>query len=145
MKPCKRSIIIAAGALLLPYLPVGASDSRADETKGTTIVKQLLTEDLAGIPGKEAVMLTVEYLPGGASLPHRHDANVFVYVLDGSIVTQVDGQDAKTLSAGQTFHESPGDIHRKSANASATQPAKFLAFIVKDKGKPISRPVAGGP
>jgi quercetin dioxygenase-like cupin family protein len=126
-------------------LPFGASDSRADEAKGTTIVKQLLTEDLAGIPGKEAVMLTVEYLPGGASLPHRHDANVFVYVLEGSIVTQVDGQDAKTLSAGQTFHESPGDIHRKSANASATQPAKFLAFIVKDKGKPISRPVAGGP
>lgn len=145
MKPCKRSTIIAAGALLLPYLAVGAGDSRADETKGTTIVKQLLTEDLAGIPGKEAVMLTVEYLPGGASLPHRHDANVFVYVLEGSIVTQVDGQDAKTLSAGQTFRESPGDIHRKSANASATQPAKFLAFIVKDKGKPISRPVAGGP
>ena len=77
----------------------------------------------------------------GASLPHRHDADVFVYVLEGSIVMQVDGQEPQTLKPGDTFHETPGDVHRKSANASATQPAKFVVFMVKDKGKPATRPL----
>ena len=101
----------------------------------------LLTRDLAGIPGKEAVMLTVEMGPGQASKPHRHDADVFVYVLEGSIVMQAQGQEAKTLKAGETFHENPSDVHLVSANASKTQPAKFLVFMVKDKGKPATRPV----
>jgi len=105
------------------------------------IVKPLLTQDLTGIPGKEVTMLTVEYLPGGASLPHRHDADVFVYVLEGSIITQVDGKEPVTLKAGEIFRESPADVHRQSANASKTLPAKFLVFMVKDKGKPASRPV----
>lgn len=113
----------------------------ADETKPTAKVTPLTTKDLTGSPGKEAVMLTVEYPPGGASLPHRHDAHVFVYVLEGSLVMQVDGQEPVTLKAGETFYESPGDVHRQSANASTTAPAKFLVFFVKDKGKPASRPV----
>jgi quercetin dioxygenase-like cupin family protein len=87
-------------------------------------------------------MLTVEYPPGGASKAHRHDADVFVYVLEGSVIMQVDGQQPVTLTSGQTFHESPTDIHRTSANASKTAPAKFLVFIVKDKGKPVTTPVA---
>jgi quercetin dioxygenase-like cupin family protein len=101
----------------------------------------LLTRDLPDMPGKEVVMLTVSYLPGGASLPHRHDAEVFVYVLEGSVVMQVDGQPAQTLGVGQTFHEGPADVHRQSANASATQPAKLLVFMIKDKNKPITNPV----
>jgi quercetin dioxygenase-like cupin family protein len=121
---------------------IGAGTSLAADVPSAAVVKPLLTESLAGIPGKEALMLTVEYLPGGASLPHRHDADVFVYVLEGSLIMQVDGQQPVTLHAGQTFHERPSDIHRKSANASATEPAKFLVFIVKDKNKPVSTPVS---
>jgi quercetin dioxygenase-like cupin family protein len=86
-------------------------------------------------------MLTVEYPPGGSSAAHRHDADVFVYVLEGSVVMQVDGQQPVTLTPGQTFHEKPTDIHRTSANASKTAPAKFLVFIVKDKGKATTTPV----
>ena len=109
------------------------------------VVKPLLQQDLPGIPGKEVVMVTVEYLPGGASMPHRHDAEVFVYVLEGSLLMQVDGKEPVTLGPGQTFHESPQDVHRQSANASKTAPAKFVVFILKDKGKPTTVPVAAKP
>ena len=129
--------------LMLGVLATVAIDgaTAADAAEPATVTP-LMTKDLVGVPGKEVVMLTVGYVPGGESLPHRHDAQVFVYVLEGSIVTQVDGQPAVTLKAGETFYESPTDVHRKSANASTTQPAKFLVFFVKDKGKPASRPVS---
>lgn len=130
----------AAGALATLLLLAGADPMRADEVTTTAIVTPLMAKDLTGTPDKEAVMLTVEYLPGGASLAHRHDAHVFVYVLEGSLLMQVDGHDPVTLKPGETFYESPQDVHRQSANASATEPAKFLVFMVKDKGKPASRP-----
>lgn len=102
----------------------------------------LMTHDLAGIPGKEAVVLTVEVGPGEASKPHRHDANVFVYMLEGSLIMQVKGGAAVTLHPGDTYYENPKDIHTVSQNASKTEPARFLVFIVKDKGAPVTRPVA---
>jgi quercetin dioxygenase-like cupin family protein len=102
----------------------------------------LMTRDLAGIPGKEALVLTVNYGPGESSPPHRHDANVFVYVLEGTVTMQVKGGPAVTLHPGQTYYESPSDIHSVSQNASKTAPAKLLVFIVKDKGAPLTRPVA---
>jgi len=100
----------------------------------------LLAKDLTGIPGKEATMTTVEYPPGGSSAEHRHNAHVFVYVLEGSVVMQVKGGKEVTLGPGQTFYESPDDVHTVSRNASATQPAKFLVFFVKDKGAPATVP-----
>jgi quercetin dioxygenase-like cupin family protein len=102
------------------------------------IVKQLMTRDLAGSAGKEVLMITVEYLAGGASLPHRHNAQVFVYVLDGKVRMQVQGSAAVTLGPGGTFYEGPDDIHTISANASQTQSARILVFIIKDKGAPVS-------
>jgi quercetin dioxygenase-like cupin family protein len=104
-------------------------------------VEQLMDEDLAGVPGKELLMLTVEYLPAGASLPHRHDAQVFVYVLQGELSMQIAGSPAVTLRQGETFYENPSDIHLVSANASKTAPAKILVFILKNKGAPVSRDV----
>jgi len=104
-------------------------------------VTPLTTKDLAGVPGKEAVMLTVEYPPGASSTRHRHNANTFVYVLEGSIVMQVEGGKEVTLGPGQTFYESPDDVHVVSKNASNSQPAKFLVFFVKDKGAPSLVPV----
>ena len=115
--------------------------AHAADAPSETKVQALMSKDLTGIPNKEGTMLTVQYLPGGSSLAHRHDAHVFVYVLEGSVKMQVDGQPAVTLTAGQTFYENPGDVHRVSANASTTQPAKILVFMVKDKDKPATRPV----
>ncbi len=130
----------AAAALAAILVLAGYQNVRADESRPNAIVSPLMARDLTGIPDKEATMLIVEYLPGGASQPHRHDAHVFVYVLEGSLLMQVDGQDPVTLKPGETFYESPQDVHRQSANASATEHAKFLVFMVKDKGKPVSRP-----
>jgi quercetin dioxygenase-like cupin family protein len=127
----------AAGlALLLAGGPVRA------EPPPPAHVVPLLTQALADLPGKEVSMLTVEYLPGGASLPHRHDAHVFVYVLEGSLTMQVAGQPAQTLGPGQVFYEGPGDVHQVSANASPSQPAKFLVVALKDQGKALTRPAA---
>lgn len=100
----------------------------------------LMAKDLAGIAGKEAVMLTVEYAPGASSTAHRHNAQTFVYVLEGSVVMQVKGGQEVTLRPGQTFYESSEDIHTVSKNASSTKPAKFLVFFVKNKGAPASVP-----
>jgi quercetin dioxygenase-like cupin family protein len=126
---------IAAQTVLMGALCLVAS--AVQETK----VTPLMTKDLAGLPGKEAVMLTVEYAPGASSTRHRHNANTFVYVLEGSIVMQVEGGKAVTLGAGQTFYESPDDVHVVSKNASDSQPAKFIVFFVKDKGAASLVPV----
>lgn len=103
-------------------------------------VTPLMTKDLAGIAGKEGTMVTVEYAPGAVSAEHRHNAYTFVYVLEGSVVMQVKGGKEVTLGPGQTFYESPQDIHTVSRNASKTKPAKFLVFFVKDKGAPATVP-----
>jgi quercetin dioxygenase-like cupin family protein len=102
-------------------------------------VMNVMTRDLISGPDKEVVMLTVTYPAAGASLPHRHDAQVFVYVLEGELKMQVRGSPAVTLRPGQTFYEAPDDVHVVSANASKTKPAKILVVMLKDKGKPGSR------
>ncbi len=83
-------------------------------------------------------MTTVVVPPGASSPPHRHYAQVFVYMLQGTMIMQVKGGPRVTIGPGQTFYESPSDIHTVSANASKTEPAKFLAFLIKDKAKPIT-------
>jgi quercetin dioxygenase-like cupin family protein len=72
---------------------------------------------------------------------HRHNANAFVYVLEGSVIMQVKGSEPITLHPGQTFYEGPDDIHVVGRNASKTEPAKFLVVFVKNKGAPILTPV----
>jgi len=105
-------------------------------------VTPLLTKDLTGIASvpQEGMMLTVEYGPGGSSAQHMHNAYTFVYVLDGSVVMQVKGGKEVTLVAGESFYESPDDIHTVSRNASTTKPAKILVFFVKKKGAPVTVP-----
>jgi quercetin dioxygenase-like cupin family protein len=104
-------------------------------------VTTLFSRDLSDIPGKEGTMLIVEYPPGATDPVHRHDANAFVYVLEGSIIMQVKGSDPVTLHPGQTFYEGPDDIHVVGRNASKTEPAKFLVVFIKNKGAPILTPV----
>ena len=98
------------------------------------VVVPVMQKDLADIPGKEMLMLTVEYPPGAVESIHRHDAYAFIYVLDGSIIEQVRGGKEVTLSPGQTFYEGPNDVHIVGRNASTTKPAKFVVVLVKKKG-----------
>jgi quercetin dioxygenase-like cupin family protein len=129
------AMAVVPGLFLLTAVGIASADESSKATP------PLMTRDLAGVPGKEAIVLTVNYGPGESSRPHRHDANVFVYVLEGTITMQVKGGPAVTLHPGQTYYEGPSDIHTVSENASKTAPAKILVFIVKDKGTPITRAV----
>ncbi len=104
-------------------------------------VKSLISKDLPEFPGKEVLMSVVEYPPGGRDPIHRHNAHAFVYVMEGSIVMQVKGGKEVTLTPGQTFYEAPDDVHLVGRNASNTQPAKFIVFLIKDKGAPALVPL----
>jgi quercetin dioxygenase-like cupin family protein len=99
-------------------------------------VTRLMTKDLPDVLGKEGMVETVDFAPGEVSQPHRHNADLFVYVLEGSVITQVKGGNLETVHAGSVFYESPTDVHSVSRNASETQPAKLLVFYVKAKGAP---------
>ena len=124
--------------VLVCLMPVTLGPKEAPkEAKVTT----LFSKDLLDFPGKEGLMITVEYPPGGSDPIHRHNAHAFVYVLEGSIVMQVRGGKEVTLTPGQTFYEGPSDIHVVGRNASQTKPAKFVVFMVKDKGAPAVVPV----
>jgi len=103
-------------------------------------VTELLLKELKDIPGKEGMMIKVEYPPSGRDPIHRHNAAAFVYVLEGSIVMQVKGGKEVTLRQGQTFYEGPDDVHIVGRNASKTRPAKFVVFLVKAKGAPVLVP-----
>jgi quercetin dioxygenase-like cupin family protein len=103
-------------------------------------VTELLSKDLTNLPGKEGLMITVEYPPGSSDPIHRHNAHAFVYVLEGTIVMQVRGGKQVTLTPGQTFYEGPEDVHAVGRNASKTKPAKFVVFLVKEKGAPVLVP-----
>ena len=103
-------------------------------------VTPVFSKDLTDVPGKEGLMITVEYPPGSSDPTHRHNAHAFVYVLEGSIVMQVRGGKEVTLTPGQSFYEGPSDVHVVGRNASRTKPAKFVVFLVKDKGAPALVP-----
>ena len=125
---------IAKMLLVLVCLMSVAMDSK--EAK----VTDLFSKELTDFPGKEGLMITVEYPPGSIDPIHRHNAHAFVYVLEGSIVMQVRGGKEVTLTPGQTFYEGPNDVHVVGRNASQTKPAKFVVFLVKEKGAPVFLP-----
>ena len=124
MKLILRSLIVAA----LPF------DAPLAQTAPQPVVVPVMQKDLAETPGKEMLMLTVEYPPGAVEHIHRHDAYAFVYVLEGTIVEGVRGGKEVTLTPGQTFYEGPNDVHTVGRNASTTKPAKFVVVMVKKKG-----------
>src|SRR5689334_19120198 len=103
-------------------------------------VTSLMSRDLPENPGREALMITVEHAPGGASAIHRHNAHAFVYVLEGSVIMQLKGGEQVTLTPGQAFYEGPDDVHLVDRNASTTKPAKFLVVLIKNKGAPALVP-----
>jgi quercetin dioxygenase-like cupin family protein len=103
-------------------------------------VKEIMSKPLPEIPGKEGVVLTVSYLPGGADEIHRHNAHAFVYVIEGAVVMQLRGAEPVTVKTGESFYEGPNDVHIVSRNASDSQPAKFVVFLIKNKGVPVVIP-----
>jgi quercetin dioxygenase-like cupin family protein len=125
---------LVAGLLCAASSPLAAQQA---------VVTPLMTKELPDVPGKEGLMLMVEYPPGSSDPVHRHNADTFVYVLEGSIVMQVKGGKQVTLTPGQTFYEGPDDVHVVGRNASTTKPARFLVLLVKKKGAPALVPVAG--
>lgn len=132
-----RILAISMPAILASLLCLGSVRLSAQEPK----VMPVMMKELADVPGKEVVVVTVEYAPGGADEVHRHNADAIVYVLEGSVIEQVKGGKPDTLTAGETFFEGPEDIHIVGRNASKTQPAKILAILVKKKGAPALVPV----
>lgn len=132
-------------ALLLATLPLGgvllaAPKSKAMVGNKEAKVTTLFSKDLPEAPGKEGMMITVEYPPGSVDPIHRHNAHGFIYVLEGSVVMQVKGGKEVTLTPGQTFYEGPEDVHVVGRNASQTKPARMVVFFVKDKGAPVLVP-----
>ena len=124
-------------AIAVALLCLISGTAMAQEVK----VTPLMSKDLANDPGKEVLMIMVEYAPGSADPVHRHNAQGFIYVLEGSVVMQLKGGKETILTPGQTFYEGPNDIHVVGRNASNTKSAKFLVILVKDKGAPILVPV----
>jgi quercetin dioxygenase-like cupin family protein len=125
------TLLLSAGLSLI------AGTAMAQEPKVTS----LMSKDLKDFPGKELLMIITEHAPGGSTPIHRHNAHAMLYVLEGSVVQQVKGGKEVTLTPGQTFYEGPDDIHVVDRNASKTQPAKFVVFLIKDKGAPALIPV----
>ena len=130
MKTPQYSHVYLAALLMLAAVSAEAAD-----------VKELFAIDLPDYPGKEGRMIEVSYPPGAQDMVHRHDADAFVYVLEGQIVMQLKGQPAVTLNAGQTFYEGATDVHVVGRNASNTEPARFVVVLLKAKGAPILTPV----
>jgi quercetin dioxygenase-like cupin family protein len=132
----KRSRTLRNAALVAVLLCATGGPLIAQEA----VVTPLMTKELADMPGKEALMITVEYPPGSKDAVHRHNAHTFVYVLEGSIVMQLKGGKQVTLSPGQTFYEGPDDVHIIGRNASTTKPAKFVVLLLKKQGAPVLVP-----
>ena len=123
------------------YLVIGIAFFIFSTFTIAAIINPLMKKPLNDYNNKEGVVLTVEYAPGESSKTHRHDAHTFVYVIEGSIIMQLSGQEPVQVNAGETFYESPEDIHLVSKNSSDKYPAKFVVFILKTINKPILSPV----
>lgn len=124
--------------LLFLLLVLGITNVPTGSRANSQVAKErpLMTKDLSDVPGKEGLIERVVLSPGEIVPPHRHNADVFVYVLEGSIITQLMGGKPRTVHAGEVFYESPTDVHVESRNASTTQPATLLVFFVKKTGAP---------
>ena len=126
------SYVRTLGAMLV--LVVSAEFTAPAHAAPQPIVVPIMQKDVADVPGREMLMLSVEYPPGAVETIHRHDAYAFVYVLEGSIIEGVRGGKEVTLMPGQTFYEGPGDVHTVGRNASKTKPARFVVILLKNKG-----------
>ena len=111
------------------------------QQQAATKVSQLMKQTLGDVPGREVMMITLDIPPGGGSPAHRHPgAHNFGYVLEGAYKIKLDNGPETVVTKGQTFYESPGQLHAVSRNASDTEPAKVLVVVVNEVGKPLTVP-----
>ena len=109
-----------------------------------TFGAELLTAPLPPLPPDQEVRIEeITVPPGGSSAAHRHDAWVYVYVVEGTLEMQVAGKPVQRLTAGQVFTENPDDVHTVNRNPSSTEPARFVAFLIKKAGAPVVLPASG--
>ena len=134
----RQQLLLFVILLLIPGTLVAQQPAASQAPQAS--VTSLTSKDLPEFPGKEVLMITVDYPPGSVDPIHRHNAHAFIYVLEGSIIMQVKGGKEVTLTPGQTFYEGPNDIHVVGRNASTTKPAKFVVFFIKEKGAPVLVP-----
>ena len=135
----KNKTLLLIPLLLMPATLIAQQPAASGQAPHAAVTS-LTSKDLPDFPGKEVLMIMVEYPPGNVDPIHRHNAHAFVYVLEGSIIMQVKGGKEVTLTAGQTFYEGPDDVHVVGKNASSTKQARFVVFFVKDKGAPVLVP-----
>jgi quercetin dioxygenase-like cupin family protein len=136
MRRSIRTRLVPLAAIISVAL---VTPAMSQQSAPTTKVSTLLQQPIAEFPGHEIMMITLDIPPGGGSPPHRHPGHhVFGYVLEGSYKIKLDQGAEMVLGKGQTFHEAPGQLHAVSANASDSQPAKVLVFIVVESGKPVT-------
>jgi quercetin dioxygenase-like cupin family protein len=126
--------VVASTALAVALFAPGSL--HADDGHSSVKVTTLMREPLPDYPGKEGVLVAVEFAPGHVDAAHRHPGHVFVYVLEGSVEMQVEGGELRTLKPGDTFYENPKDTHPVGRNVSKTDPAKLLVFFVTDQNVP---------
>ena len=105
-------------------------------------VHLVLRHDLPDVPGKQVRVVTVDFAPGAGFSPHRHPGSVFAYVLEGTVVSQVEPGKPVTFKAGEAWYEPPMHIHRVARNPSKTRRAKIIAFLIAGKGQPLTLPAA---
>ncbi|MCK1789248.1 cupin domain-containing protein [Pseudomonas violetae] len=121
-----RLLATPLAALALTVSAAALAHEGAPSEKVTVLQDQMLKN----VPGKKALMIEVDYLPGQSSIAHKHEGTAMAYVLSGEIISQVKGEQAVNYKAGEYWYEPAGSEHLVSKNASATQPAKLLVFMV---------------
>lgn len=129
----------ALAVLALSLIAGGASAH--DGKHGDEVVTPLQQQALSDAPGKSGVMAVVAYGPGQASVAHRHPGSIFAYVLEGEVISQLQGAAPVTYKAGQSWYEAPDTPHLVSRNASNTKPAKLLVWSLVQDGKPLTVPL----
>jgi quercetin dioxygenase-like cupin family protein len=123
--PSLAALVAASTMLLAPAIVRAAGEARETVTPA-------FSHPIMNVPGKSITSLVVTYPPGAKTPPHRHGrAFVVAYVLEGSIRSKVDGVE-KVYKAGESWTERPGAHHQVSENASATEPAKLMAYLIAD-------------
>ena len=139
-----RAVLLLGLLATIVVFRASTADDTALPSSIPAVVERLAKNNLAQLEGKTLTILRVEYPPGGSSGPHAHDGDVYVYVLEGALIMQIDGSESVRLVPGDLFIERPGDVHRQSANASNKHRARFLAILVQDTDAPVSRAIADG-
>lgn len=134
------SFTIALSFAALPAVGAEAQDAPAPKPERARVAFSKPLPMLDGAKLK-ATVVEVAYAPGDSSTAHRHPCPVIGYVVEGAYRTRSGDEPEAVYTAGQSFYEAPGAVHRVSANASQDRPVRFLAYFVCDTDAPLSVPV----